>query len=176
MLTWRQILQHLNAHPEKLDEPAQIIPYNPANPECVDLQPIVGINTIAYYELHTRSAKDNQSHPEEFCLLVDCNPYSERGDYCHELLMSDDGTMRYKTTYITASGTLEVRDELADEFDLADNNDLKLSAIRKIIGELEDGDEPEAWFDAARAIKRIFAAESAARAKYQELLTKQGAN
>ncbi len=175
MLTWRKILEYLHANPQCLNEPAQIVPYNPELPDCIALQPVIAIKALKDYELNTRGVKDNQHHPEHVALLADCAPFSEAGEYSYEVVFTDDNQLLYKTTFVGEDGKLETSEELVDDLDLADRSDIKLTAIRQIVTSLQVDDplrvaDTLACVQAIIDIRKLFAAEQKAREAYRELM------
>lgn len=88
MLTYREILDILNAmSEEQLVQPAQVMVSQVDGDKDISLNPVISFQTVGKlvsgetgeeYQ-KTRSAFDNEHHPDHFVLLVDWNPFAEDG-------------------------------------------------------------------------------------------------
>jgi hypothetical protein len=86
--TYRKLLEQMKKmSDEELDQSVQVYP--PHNtPNVVPLKPVIAFDTVK--ELcadqngencqTTRSCVDNKHHPQQWVLLTDYNPFSEKGD------------------------------------------------------------------------------------------------
>lgn len=94
-------LYHLlaNMTPEQRAQQVQIIRDNPTGAKSA-LHAVIGFNTIKQYchdektgkcVEQTRGVLDNAHHPQQFVLLSDGNPFSEKGDTMYTV--QEDGTL-----------------------------------------------------------------------------------
>lgn len=94
MLTYREILDILNAmSEEQLAQPAQVMVSQVDGDKDISLNPVISFQTVGKlvsgetgeeYQ-KTRSAFDNEHHPDHFVLLVDWNPFAEDGTIAFDL-------------------------------------------------------------------------------------------
>lgn len=119
MLTYREILDILNVmSEEQLAQPAQVMVSQVDGDKDISLNPVISFQTVGKlvsgetgeeYQ-KTRSAFDNEHHPDHFVLLVDWNPFAEDGAIAFDL---KTGERFYgKNT----KKNVEVDDEFGDTF------------------------------------------------------------
>lgn len=99
MVTYRELKEALNGMTdEQLDQYAQIMISQADHDKAFPLHPVISFNTVHHfvsppdsdeeYDL-TRSAVDNEHHPEQFVLLADYNMFAEDGAIGFDLLTGE---------------------------------------------------------------------------------------
>lgn len=170
-MKWRDVLAYLQANSACLDQPAQIVPYEFGTCQTVPLQPIVAVNTAEYFEITTRSSKDNQHDPSAVVLLVDCNPYSSKG-VMSTLMSIKDGKVTYHFEKMTENGveTSPVTEDEVLDMEIEGKHDAHFNEIRRIIDSI--GDNPEAidYAYALASIRTVLSLEESRREHFKKLL------